>query len=96
MKNLKEIINTELKTTPVAENNSSIFAIVCSATPELRSVKFYGTREIARRELKKLADERRYKMGVEWHEETKDMFFYTLGWEERPVRYSIVELHVEN
>lgn len=75
---------------------NSVFAIVCSATPELRSVKFYATQEIARRELKKLASERRYKLGVHWHEETEDMFFYTLGWEEHAVRYSVVELHVED
>jgi hypothetical protein len=78
------------------KQSNSVFAIVCSATPELRSVKFYATREIARRELKKLADERRHNLGVHWHKETEDMFFYTLGWEEYEVRFSIMEIHVEN
>lgn len=79
---------------PVRQSNS-IFAIVCSVSPDLHHTKFYGTKELARRQLKKLADERRLNLGVHWHQETEDMFFYTLGWEEHPVRFSIMELHVE-
>jgi hypothetical protein len=74
---------------------SSIFAIVCSCSPDLHHIKFFAKQGLARQQLKKLADERRYKLGVEWHEETEDMFFYTFGWEECPVRYYIQELNVE-
>lgn len=74
---------------------SSIFAIVCSISPDLHHTKFFSSRELARKQLKKLADERRYKLGVEWHEETEDEFFYTFGWEERSITYSIIELHVD-
>ena len=75
---------------------TSVFAIVCSVSPDLHHTKFYASQELARKQLKKLADERRYKLGVYWHEETEDMFFYTFGWEERSVRYSILEIKVEN
>lgn len=73
----------------------SIFAIVCSVSPDLHHTKFFATKELARVKLKKLADERRHNLGVHWHEETEDMFFYTLGWEEHAVRFSILEVNVE-
>lgn len=78
------------------QDNPSVFGIVCSTTPEVRNLKLYATKELARQKLKELADERRYKLGVHWHEETEDMFSYTLGWEEYPVRFSIIEINVES
>jgi hypothetical protein len=81
---------------PVMSKTKSIFAVTCSATPELRNIMFFATIEGARKYLKSLADERRHNLGVHWHEETEDMFFYTLGWEEHPVRFFIVELAVGN
>ena len=74
---------------------ASVFAIVCSATPDLHHLKLYATRDLARAKLKKMADERRYNLGVHWHEDTPDKFSYTLGWEEHYVSFSINELHVE-
>ena len=73
---------------------SSIFAIVCSATPTFHNTKFYSTKELAQKQLKKLADERRYKLGIHCFEETEDKFTYLLGWEERRVSYSILEIEV--
>lgn len=75
--------------------STSVFGIVCSATPEVRNLKLYSTQELAREKLRELADERRHNLGVHWHEETDDMFFYTFGWEEHPIRFSIVEFKVE-
>lgn len=92
---VKEMQDQRAARQPVRQS-SSVFGIVCSATPEVRSLKLYATQEVARKALKVLADERRHKLGVHWHEETEDMFFYTFGWEEHPVRYTIIELHVEN
>ncbi len=98
-KQAKTLINKqlvqEMQDKAAVRQNNSIFAIVCSVSPDLHHTKFYGSRELARKQLKSLADERRHKLGVHWHQETEDMFFYTLGWEESPVRYSIMELHVE-
>jgi hypothetical protein len=73
------------KTKKTSEEKSSVFVIVCSATPSLHSMKFFATKELARARLKKLADERRHNLGVHWHEETEDKFSYTLGWEEHYV-----------
>lgn len=95
-KKAKTLVNTQLvQEMRVARQSNSVFGIVCSATPEVRSLKLYATKEIARKALKGMADERRHKLGVNWHEETEDMFFYTFGWEEHPVRFTIIELHVE-
>jgi hypothetical protein len=73
----------------------SVFAIVCSVNPSLHDIRLYASKELARKQLKKLVDERRFKLGVDLHKDTEDMFFYTLGWEERPVKFSILELKVE-
>jgi hypothetical protein len=91
---VQEMTDMRAARQPVRQSNS-VFGIICSATPEVRNLKLYGTKELARAKLKELADERRHKLGVHWHEETEDMFFYTLGWEEHPVRFSIIEIHVE-
>lgn len=95
-KTVKTLINEKLvKEMKESRKRGSVFGIVCSATPEVRNLKLYGTVELARKRLKELADERRHNLGVHWHEETEDMFFYTLGWEEHPVRFSIIEISVE-
>lgn len=88
---VKEMIDKRKTPTP----GTSIFAIVCSVTPDLHHTRFFATKEFARTVLKKMADERRHNLGVHWHEETEDMFFYTLGWEEHAVRFSIQEFHIE-
>jgi len=74
--------------------SSSIYAVVCSATPELRSAKFFSTKDSARKHLKLLADERRHKLGVHCFEENEDKFSLLLGWEEHKVSFAIVELAV--
>lgn len=84
-----EIIRQETR------SKHSVFGIVCSVTPDYHHLKLYDTRELARKRLKEMANERRHHLGVHWHEETEDMFFYTLGWEEHPVRFSIIEFTVE-
>jgi hypothetical protein len=95
-KNAKTLINQQLvKEMQESRKRSSVFGIVCSATPEVRNLRLYGTKESARKHLKALADERRHNLGVHWHEETEDMFYYTLGWEEHAVRFSIIEINVE-
>ena len=80
----------------VVPKNKTIFAVTCSATPELRNISFFSTIEGARKYLKSLADERRHNLGVHWHEETEDKFSYTIGWEEYPVRFFIVELAIRD
>lgn len=74
---------------------TSVFAIVCSATPDLHHLKLYATKELARKQLKALADERRYKLSVCMNDDTEDKFSYTLGWEEHYVSFGIIELPVE-
>lgn len=73
----------------------SIFAIVCSATPSLHNIKFYTTKQLAKVQLKKLANERRYKLGIDMFEEQEDSFSYLMGWEEVKVKFSVIELSVE-
>jgi hypothetical protein len=73
----------------------TVFAIVCSATPSLHSIKFYATRELAQKQLKLVASERRHKMGVDCFVEEENRFSYLLGWEEHKVSFAIVEIPVE-
>lgn len=62
----------------------------------LRESIFYVTREKARKELKKIADERRYKMGVEITEETDDVVSFLVGdgWHGPGVKFQIKEIDV--
>lgn len=100
LKNSKQTKKIEKKTPHVImhlpEKKMSIFAIVCSVTPQLHSTKFFATRELARAHLKKMVDERRYNFGVHMHDDTTDKFSYTLGWEESYVSFTIVEFPVES
>jgi hypothetical protein len=73
----------------------TVFAIVCSATPSLHNIKFYATKELAQKHLSLMADERKYKMGVDCFKFEENKFSYTLGWEERHVSFSITEISVE-
>lgn len=76
--------------------NKNIFAIVCSATPNLYGTKFFTTKSGARTELKNLANERKHKLGVHCFEQTDDQFSFLLGWEEHKVIFSIVELPLQD
>ena len=62
--------------------NTSVFGIVCSATPTLHATSFWGTKELARTELKRLLDDRQYKIGVIIVENTQDKFSFIIGWEQ--------------
>jgi len=73
----------------------TVFAIVCSATPALHSIKFYATKSLAQKRLKEMANERRYKMGVDCFKDEEDRFSYLLGWEEHKVSFYITEISVE-
>ena len=79
----------------LATKSNSVFAVVCSATPELRNIKFFATKAGAQTYLKSLADERRHKFGVHCFEENEDKFSYLLGWEEHSVSFSIKELAIQ-
>ena len=72
-----------------------VFVIVCNQTPWLSSAKFYDTKELARTRLKEMANERRYRLGVDCFKEEEDKFSFILGWEESQVSFSIVEIPVE-
>jgi hypothetical protein len=74
---------------------TSVFAVVCSVSPDLHQTKFFATKEKARRHLANLLLERRHKLGVDLIENTDDKFVYLLGWEENRVAFSIIELPVE-
>jgi hypothetical protein len=75
----------------------SIFAVVCNQTSApLHNSKFFISKESAQKHLKKLADERRYNMGVDCWKEDKDSFSYLFGWEEVSVKFAIVELPLED
>ncbi len=76
--------------------NKTIFAIVCNVTPELHNVKFFTTKTRAETELKNLAAERKSKLGVHCFEQTNERFSFLLGWEERKIIFSIVELPVQD
>jgi hypothetical protein len=71
-----------------------VYAIVCSGMP-LHNSQFYSTKELARQKLKELADERKYKMGVNNLKLTEDKLSYSFGWEESFVCFSIVEFDVD-
>jgi hypothetical protein len=74
----------------------SIFAIISNQTSQyLTSNKFFLSQEAARARLKKMAEERKYNLGVYHFEQTEDSFSFVLGWENHDVRFTIVELPVE-
>ena len=83
----------------------SIWTIVCNTSSEYRfpacyvlhNLKYYATQELARRELKHLADEKRYAFAVKWltDEDKPDHFAYLFGsWEERRISFDIIELPI--
>lgn len=58
----------------------------------IHQLKIYKNLSDAQAELKRLAKERQYKLGVaHWHE-TENSFSYIFGWEETTVTFRIVEL----
>jgi alpha-glucosidase (family GH31 glycosyl hydrolase) len=74
---------------------NSVFAVVCNQTAQyLTSNKFFFTKEGARQCLKTMAEERKYKMGVDCWKQDEDSFSFILGWEEAQVSFRIVELPV--
>lgn len=75
--------------------SKSVFAVVCNQTAQyLTSNKFFFTKEGARKCLKEMAEERKYKMGVDCWKQDEDSFSFILGWEEAQVSFRIVELPV--
>ncbi|CAB4196907.1 hypothetical protein UFOVP1290_427 [uncultured Caudovirales phage] len=75
--------------------NKTIFAITCCSTPELRNAQFYSTIELARKQLKLMASERKHKLGVKCWNEDKNSFSFLLGWEEHSVKFAIIELPLD-
>lgn len=71
-----------------------ISIIRCNIIPDFK--KLYINKENARQALKTIADERRHKLGVRVHDDSQDVFSYTLGWEECFVMYSIVDIETED
>lgn len=72
-----------------------VYVIVSNQTPWLSSAKFFDTKELARQRLKEMANERRYRLGVDCFKEEEDKFSFILGWEEVQVSFSIIEIPVE-
>ena len=71
----------------------TIFAITCSSHyNSLHEAKLFATYKSAHEALSVIANERRGKLGVDIIEETAYTFAYLMGWEEKKVRFSIVEL----
>lgn len=73
----------------------NIYAIICGSSPTVVLTKYYSTLEKARKALKKVAEDRRCKLGVDVVIDEPDKFSYLLGWEEAQVTFSIVELPLE-
>ncbi len=78
------------------KSNKTIFAVTCNLLPELRNLKFFKSRDGARKYLKSLADEKRYKLGIDCWQESEDKISYIFGWEETKITYAIVEVPIEN
>lgn len=74
-----------------------IFAIT-HGEQTLRDSKFYTTYEKARKELKKIADERRHRMGVQITEETENSVGFLVGggWQGPGVTFRIKEIDVND
>ena len=54
----------------------------------------YQTLEGAQKELKKLAEERKYRLGVRHFTQDDNSFSFVLGWESVEVRFWIKELEL--
>ncbi len=73
-----------------------VYAITCNQHQNtLLSAELFSTIELARKRLLELKEERQYNFGVHMHEDTLDLFNFTLGWEEHFVSFKIVELSVK-
>lgn len=73
----------------------TIFAITCSVhTNTLRDAELFSTIDSAKNRFNKIKNERRNNFGVHVYKDTDTQFSFTLGWEEHPVQFSIVELTV--
>jgi hypothetical protein len=66
---------------------------------QIRSDNFeYGTFSAlpaAQAELRKLADERKYRLGVRHFQQNDNEFSFVLGWESVDVRFYIKEIEVK-
>ncbi len=71
----------------------SIFAVTYDGN--IRNAEFYSTKELARENLKAIVKSRIHKLGVHVNINETDKFSFTLGWEERQVTFSIVEIELK-
>ena len=71
----------------------SIFIINCGN--DLMNARLYSTRELAREALKKIADNRRHKPGVNVIRDEPDRFMFLIGWEEHPVSFRSEERELD-
>ena len=55
----------------------------------------FSTLPAAQAELRKLADERKYRLGVRHFKQSDNEFSFVLGWEEVDVRFYIKEIEVK-
>jgi len=75
--------------------SKTVFAIICSSTPEWRNIKLFSSLENAQKVLSELAEERKHKLGVSCFKTELNKFSFLLGWEEHKITYSIVELSID-
>lgn len=71
----------------------TIFAVTNDGN--IRSSKFFHTKQKARTYLKSIADDRKNKLGVHVIVNEEDKFSFTLGWEEHQVTFIVVEISIE-
>lgn len=73
-----------------------VFAVVCNQYAGMvEQNKLFSTKEKAIAAIKKIADARRYRSGVQVFVDREDRFSYLFGWEEHEVTFTIEEMSVE-
>ena len=70
--------------------DKTIFVI--THTGQIHNSKFFETKELAVKNLKQIAKDRRHKMGVTVEEDSETKFSFRIGWEEHKVSFSIMEI----
>ena len=73
----------------------SVYAVVCNpCSKSILQSRLFGTKDKARMELAKIADELKAEPAVAVVKVTEDIVSYLFGWEEKEVNYYITELEV--
>lgn len=75
---------------------TSVFVVATTkAMSQLHRSKFFSTRKKAQECLRKIANERRHKLGVDVLEDNENTFSFTLGWEEAYTCFTITEIPLD-